>query len=364
MTTDVFVIDAPHQLLNAMEARDVFGGDAELIIIAAYYPLESFGLLIDGADWAAVHAIETKDDLGVTSPLWKWAQRRFPGGFRFAAEYRRRRRLDGLAKRYAGVKRIVLGNYTRMFLHFANLLPEATVVLLDDGTSTLMTNSSRVGGSDRDDSDRAGTALAVRAALRSGVLGLKVSEPPQVTFFTSYELEVRPGDSVIRNPYSRLRALAAESELVEVVYFLGQPLSEDRWMLESEYLRYLAGVKEHLAAATLYYVPHKREAMEKVERIRGELGLDVVRFDVPIEYALVRSPTRPKAIASFHSSALDNCRLLFGDLLEIFAFYIRSEHLLREHGSVERFYDYYRTAGADAIQVIDAIPDDGGARAV
>lgn len=349
------LVAAPHQLLNATEAKLAFSDpDAALVVLSDAYTVENFTAVTAGGSWKTIYMLEVKDDKEIASLVHHRLLRHLPMLRRLVADRVRRKRIDSLRRTVVGVKRVLLGNDLPIFRHFANSFPSASVVLLDDGTATLEINRHR----------RDGPATRwpvtwveqLRAWWRATLVGLKSREVDSVTFFTTYDLRVRKGDSLVLNEYTHMRARLAEADICAEVYFLGQPLTEDFWMSAKDYFRYLRDVKRYFGDRRVVYVPHKREAEAKIEQLRVEVDMPMIRFDVPIEYALLRSPKRPAAIASFHSSALENCTTLFGSTLEAYAFYIHPEHIKGFSSTITDIYDYFRTNAADVIQVIEATP--------
>lgn len=353
---------APHQILNAVEAKHHFGdNDVALVIMCDTYSSADFEPMVEEGEWQAVYVIEDRDSPAVVSLNRHGLLKRSYTLRRLATDTWRRNRIDELAGNVAGVKRVYLGNYNPLLCHFAQSFPDASVILLDDGTDTLTNIEAR-----RVRGQGASISLPARFSrlrlwLRNKAIGATSREPQSVTFFTTYDFDPTGSDSKVVNDYRWLRSLANASEVGNDVYFLGQPLAEDGWMTKENYYRYVAAIKEYFADQNLIYVPHKREADESVRYVQASLSIPVMRFKTPIEHALLNAPHRPKAVASLNSSALDNCRSIFGNTLHIYAFYVSPEHLLNRREFIQDIYDYFRSRRDGIVKVID--PFDSGLQA-
>lgn len=348
---NVFLVDTPHQLLNATEAKKSLAtGDALLVaILYEQYPQRAYELLIQTMDWDDVRYVPAKS--GSPGTVIRWLRDHASGRLRdynaAIEQFGLRRRLNVLPDLIGHVSRLLLGNYAQPYMrHFANVLRPDEVVLLDDGTATILINEMRkktTRGSDRQ-----------RTLMETAIdrfVGFDRTEPNNVVFFTAYDLAVRPGDRVVKHRFEFLRGLAGAAPRTEEILFLGQTFFFEGLSSE-KYLRYMSRVKQFYAGGRLVYVPHKLEPPERIARIEADLGLLVRRFDVPIEYQLTFGGTRPLRLASFCSSALENCRMIFGDDLHIDSFYIDLADFSMEPEFIRSIYGYFESKRSDHFRLI------------
>ena len=340
MSRNVFFILTPLQLLNAVEAKHALGVESNtLVILTSGYSSRQVRALVDDGEWEQIHDFTLFDEDGRKPNRIVWHYR----------TYRVKQSLEALAASLPGVHGLFLGNYTdALARHFANVVPHETLYLLDDGTTTLDINHLR------QPSPKPAAPLVplLKRSARNLLLGLRTREADRVTFFSTYDLEVRPGDSLIRNSYSHLRARAARLATNDEVLFLGQPLTEDAQMSEGRYRDYLRSIRAHFRERSFVYAPHKRESREKVRRLERDLELPVREFEFPVEYQLSLTGMAPGVLASFFCTALDNCRLMFGDSFKIAAFYIDPSDLDKERDFVESVYAYLRTHSGPGFEVL------------
>lgn len=351
---NVFMIETAHQLLNAIEAKHRLGlQDCRLVVIVHRdYPRSAYEVLVGPGEWAAVHYLEKIDEPESPSGFWfKFrGSERMRGYFATLQLRKLRQRLDDVARSMVRAERVFLGNYWVDYMrHFANVLPHDSLWLLDDGTATLLINERRRQGRPLDRCERTERA---KIHLIYRAIGMDTRQERGLTFFTIYELETKAEDEVYRHDYSYLRSVAGVGDPSDEVFFLGQTLI-DEGLSREDYLEYLKKVLDYFAGEKLVYVAHKGEPADKVAYIENELGVPVRRFGVPIEYQLTVRRSKPKLLASFCSSALENCRVIFGDELQIRAFYIDPARCKTHPDLIRGIYDYYRSKARPAFEVVE-----------
>ena len=351
---NVFMIETAHQLLNAIEAKHRLGlRDCRLVVMVHRdYPRSAYEVLVAPEEWAAVHYLERIDEPEGPSGFWFrfGGSERLRGYFATLQLRKLRQRLDELAGSMVRAERVFLGNYWVEYMrHFANVLPHDRLWLLDDGTATLLINDRRRQGQPL---DRYESTERVKVRLVNRALGMDTRQEPGLSFFTIYELETRAEDEVFRHDYAYLRSVAQGGEASDEVFFLGQTLM-DEGLSREDYLEYLKKVLVYFAGEKLVYVAHKGEPADKVAYIENELGVPVRRFGVPIEYQLTFRRSKPKLLASFCSSALENCRVIFGTELQIRAFYIDPVRCKTHPSLIRGIYDYYRSKAGPGFEVVE-----------
>ena len=244
-----------------------------------------------------------------------------------------------------------LGNV--MMRHFANVAEPSEIVALDDGTATLQYAAWR-------NQNTWGKKKRFSKVLglwgKRLLLGVRDRVPDHLTFFSVYDVELPPQDRWAKNSFDDLRSRAADLDAEDRIYFLGGPLVEAKILSEDEYVWHLQKVAGFFAGTKVTYVAHRREHWERVERIGQLLGWDVRLFDFPIEFQLAVVGPRPRTLAAFFSSALENCRTVFGDLLEIYSFRLSADHFAQESTrgeSVRTVYNRYTSLSGEYFHIVD-----------
>ncbi len=338
---NVFFVLSPLQLINVLEAKAFFGTEDNTLIVlrdtSQGYPISMFKRLIGASEWDRIIYLTTFDDETITT---------FNRPYEYYRVYKMRRLLDKLAASLGPVQNLFIGHYTEPAArHFINVLSYTTCYLVDDGSNTLGVNTER---------KRLGTryALPLRTALRNAVLGLRPDQPEALTFFTVYDLEPLPGDTVVPNTYTHFRQLIKEVPQSDEVWFLGEPLSRDRYVTRAVYLDYLALAKDFYRDYRFVYLPHSREERTDVDDLQRILGCEVRRYGLPVEVALSRAAARPREIVSFITAAISTCAAMFGETLPLTSLYLEPRHLLKHHTFVESVYAYFRTSMGPNVRVM------------
>lgn len=352
----VFIVETPLQLLNAIEAKHSLDlGECFLILILSDpFPEQVFRPLLNLADWKNVDCIWLSHRFDPINLQWlgKPLSHRLNEYVKESKQLVKRLKFDKLSSNCAEIDNLVLGNLLQGYMqHLANLIKARRVYLLDDGTDTLRVNASRK-RIEPDPTFVPGSLLRrAKNCIRRVLLDWDVREIRSVTFFTSYDLDLSPKDSYIRNNYTFWRERLKTSATKDVVYFLGQPLVEDGYLAQENYLAALTKIVKHYAGQNILYLTHRREAEANVEAIRG-MGFRVGRFDLPIEVQMLNEEM-PSELSSFFSSALDNSRIIFGANVKVTAFRIDQKCFLPGCEFVEEIYEYFRTHSEPAFRVIN-----------
>jgi hypothetical protein len=348
---NAFVIYAPYQLLNAIEAvHSLQLSNNHLFVILDQGFDTKLMPLIRPNEWASVRFLSVSTHIrnawiSFLGPRLSGLILRFMGRLK---HFMKRRRVDAAIYSLGRVQNLFLGMYrndAKPFMrHFANVLKHDRLLLLDDGTDTLEINRQRNDGIARNGSRYASESVPpwrkVISQIRSRYYDWNTMDAPTLTYFTVYDLEAGNGDRVIKNEYRYLKSLSGSMHREDTVYFIGQCLVEDRFMTAETYLDYLHRVKEHYLHHKIIYIVHPRESAAMVEKIRDCVGLKTRRFNVPIECEMAFHGPIPRELASFFSSALESCRHLLSDATSIVSFQIAAEHLLRGQQEIQSFYNY------------------------
>jgi hypothetical protein len=349
---NVFFIETPLQLVNAIEAKHALEltDNHVVILLSDIYPVGLFRPLLGDEQWDSAQYVDSRVPARhALHRLRDHPSQRIRSYYETTELRDLRKRLDALAGSLGVADALVLGNYCLDHMrHFANALSHEKLILIDDGTTTLDI---------ADDRRRyaAGRSPRVRRsrtdALVNFLIGWRLGHRDRATFFTVYDMDVGSADTLVRHSYDYLRGRASEFECNGEVLFLGQTIYYEG-ISEDAYLDELRRVGAHFAGDTLVYAPHKGEKPDRVERIRQELGWEIRRYDAPIEYQLAMRGPLPRILASFYSSALENCRLIFGSRLMIESVYLDPGLVPRAAAFVRSVYDYYESKTSEHFRVV------------
>jgi hypothetical protein len=353
----VFLVKSPLQLLNAIEAKHYFRLNTEDCVLIIMGDRKSQPQILELANiqhhWGKVvllenvnllfgNPLEENSHYSAIKSIWQSDIFRSPA-FNI-------RRLNRISQHIGEVRYIFMGYARYVYMrHFVNRTPHQKTFLLDDGSATIQIAKERKEGLNK--ASRLSVDKKIKLFAKKLFQRLKSEEKESLCFFTAYDVEPGEKDEVIKNNYDYIRSVNKILEQDDVVYFLGSPLSEAGIMEQKEYLECLEKVNNYFRGLKLVYVAHRREKKENLEEIRKSLNIDVVLFNFPIEYQIAMVGPRPKILASFVSSALDNCRLIMGKELTIISFKLRLKNCQRRE-DIELLYNYYTTKVSDNFSVI------------
>lgn len=363
-TQNLFVVNTPHQLLNAIEAIHFFRltNNHLLVVRPRSGGQDRFISLIKPHDWATV---------GFPTPFIDGSPRmqKFlgPRAFRWYCRYlhfQQMAKLTSLARRFRRVDKLFIGHYfaeEKPFMrHLANTIQSNAVYLLDDGTDTIEINRRRHSldakaclASSKPTFFQNSLIKTVETRLRNKYWDWHLHELPSLTFFTIYDLDVRKGDQLIRNDYSYLRsqAVSQKEPMNDTVLFIGQCIADGYFEVDLHF-EFLLKIKEYFTGKRLVYVAHPRETEDCMKRIREELKWDIWPSTSVIEHDLIVRGIKPNTVAGFVSSALITLAYLFDPDVRIVCFHIAPEHWKGWREDAIGVYDYLRRKAEDRITVV------------
>lgn len=289
---DLFVIDTPLQLLNALEARYYFGDHPSTLVLLHWpvWPKMVFERLLSEMEWEGI----TWVSMGIERPVQRYPLISLSVSDRFNEyrwvyrQYRRRRRLDATLVRIGQVDRLVIGNLFNQYMqHVAIRVQYNELIAVDDGTDTLRVAALRQKAIDMSEElPPTDFIRSVKNLINKRYVEWAARQPRSVSFFTAYDVEVGKKDQLIRNSYRWLQKYMTNCKKSDQVFFLGQPLIEDGYLEESTYLEYLNKIVSYFNPKRVVYVPHKRESKHTIMLVEREVGLVARFFDGPIETVL------------------------------------------------------------------------------
>lgn len=355
----VFVVETPLQMVNATEAKHCLGlGDCCLVIMLSEpFPKRAFQPLLSFGGWKSIRYISVSHRYKPLNLKWLGASAAdaINEYIKESKQLLKRFAFDRLARRLGKADNLVVGNLFAQYIqHLANRVHAQRIYLLDDGTDTLRVNSLRKNSAHHVVPNRVSFIRWIKDHVRTAFIDWDIRQKESVTFFSSYELDVKPGDDYIRNTYAFWRQRSKEAVRRDAVFFLGQPLVEDGYLSTNAYVNLLTEVIKFYQGKSVVYLTHRRETKAKLEALKA-IGLTVDSFDLPIEVHMLTKEL-PEELASFFSSALDNSRIIFGDRLSVTAFRI-GEHLFKPgHEFVAEIYHYLGTQSGPNFRVWDLQP--------
>lgn len=360
---NLFVVDTPHQLLNAVEAVHSLQlkNNHLLVTRPRNGAQDRFTPLIKAVDWVTVsfpsvwirpkHRIQTL--LGSVGNRW----------YCRCLHLMEMLALSKVAFRFRNVDGLFLGHYsiewTPFMRHIANTVKYNTLYLLDDGTDTIEINNRRHRSEGHNCEVEKGCTSESPIWKKVGVYLLakywrwNLADAPSVTFFTAYDLDVGEHDQLVRNNYSYLRSLAPQKRiyLADTVVFIGI-CSSDNYIEMDAHLDFLSEVRAHFAEKKILYVAHPRDSAACVARIREHLKCELWQCSSVIEYDLIVRGINPSVVGAFPSSALITLAHLMDPEVGIVSFHIAPEHWVHWADDAVAAYDYIKNKVQQRVTVV------------
>jgi hypothetical protein len=354
---NVFLIETPHQLINAIEAKCFFNlkNNYLFILLHSDYPMSAYRRLVSDGDWDKIIYENLNHENKFSSFLkYKIKSERLISYIETLELIALRNRLDKLSKSIGEVENLFLGNYMINYMrHFANKTKYESLYLLDDGTATLLVYNER---EKNNDGLTKINLTKLKKVMLKKIVGLNSDHPDNLTYFTTYDLKENNKDRFIKNNYEYMKSRALKTKNDDLVYFLGMTAILEGFSDEN-YFNYMQKVIKYFSNQNLIYIPHKLEPENRIEALKSFLSLKIQKIDVPIEYYLGIFGNIPKILSSFFSSALENCRVIFGNSLNIKVFYVDPEKFPNKPEFVRSVYQYYESKTNESFEVINLEKD-------
>jgi len=346
---NAFLIKTPLQLLNAIEAKYYFNLDTDdciLVVMSDRKSLPQVLALINKInEWGTVIVLN-EVSLFFGNPVIN-ENKTLHINYDLKSKILSKsvfnvHRLNRISHYLGSINYIFIGDVRYIYMkHFMNIVPHNEIVVLDDGIATIKIAEDRKKGVLENKND----SVIKKLKLYSKKIfqGVKNKSKNSLCFFTMFDVAPGENDRVIKNSFEHIRSAIDLLPVSDEVYFIGSPVSETGILSRDECFMHMRRVIKYFSNKKIIYIAHRRESAEKLNMIKNDLNLSVVLFDYPIEYQLALIGPRPKVLASFVSTALDSCRLIFGSKLEIISFKLNlTDSPKRE--LVEKIYMSYKSS--------------------
>lgn len=329
---DLFVVESPLQYLNAEEASFHFKSGINSVL-----------LVLEGASKESVKQMSNiirKEAWGTIVFINGSNERRLL--------YKCQSKIDCLLQKHVGeIRYVFIGEYRSMLMrHIVNSSRCQSAYLLDDGNVSIKIHKEI-----RELNFSLSKVKWFRKAL-NWVNRLQYHNIEYIKFFTVYSAYTDQDD--VLNDYKLLRArIKNVQQFDDVVWFLGNNISEMGFVDRSFYLSQLKLVSIALEGKNVFYLPHRRENYQKFSEIE-ELGMKVITMDIPVEIALLDFDILPNRVASFCSSALDNIYNIYGESIVTVAFKYNFNMVKSStyRHTLEQAYNQYELYDSSRFQII------------
>ena len=338
---NLFIISAPLQLLNAIEAKHYFKTTHNILVLMYNSELNEIDYnqkinLVETDEWEEI----------IYYDLAKIAKKK-----RFFEQVKLIKKLKKDTYEY-----LFPGDFgTIQQAIMANINTE-NIYLLDDGTASI-TIYDKI--KDQLFFNKIPFSKKMKL-LRYRLMNLKYEIKQDINFFTIYNLQSLEHRKVIQHDFSYIKQSRLQKcEKSSDIYILGQKLVEINWMNEEKYIEYLKKIiilmmDKH--DGKIIYKPHRSEKITPAYAclINDRFSIDEHINEGPIETVLIDKNIYPAVIISFFSSALFTLDKIFDDTL-IYAIRIKREDLIIEDKTVGLIDNCYTFFADTNVIIMDEI---------
>ncbi|WAP56548.1 hypothetical protein N6H00_17125 [Streptomyces sp. S465] len=272
--------------------------------------------------------------------------------------------IGGLRGPLRRAARIVIGDpFSRYVQLLLTLTRAQDLVVVDDGTATMEFISQLAKGEPLVRWHRRGSRGArdvvfapVSATARRR---LTPDDKRRVEVFSSMPVEPPTGVTITANDFAWTRARFGPPRLTGGTDLVGTSLVETGVVDLERYLE-AVGSLARAHGATRYFA-HRRESAEKLSRVAGEVGLEIVRPDLPLELIARRGPIG-HTIVSFPSTVVHTLPLaLAGTGVQVAVCDVDPAWLTSDASPRAQGFLSGVTGTARDVRRLDSAPRDAGA---
>ncbi len=329
MTSNLYIVESPLQLLNAIEAKEEFTAKKNILIVKFSnerrnnYQIEK---LLKESFWDRIYKIPyiytTKTQIiyfCFLTRLLVWQKQKF--------------------------QKIFIGEFRsdEMWM-LLNNVQHIETFLLDDGSVTIEVQKNYLKEIEKYNSEK---SRSKRKYILYNFFFLKAPKRKVIDLFTMFDLKPHPGQKVIQNNF---KALASKIINIDdhansnTVFFIGSNIVErgivnDKYFFECiEYIVNFYKANEK----NIIYLPHRRENEKKLLTMKNQFGIEVLYPSDLIELYFLNKKIWPKHIASFYSTALYSLKKIY-KCREVDVFKLDFTQLNKEfQSSIDSTYKFYK----------------------
>jgi hypothetical protein len=236
----------------------------------------------------------------------------------------------------------------------ANNIDAKNKIYLDDGTMTFILVEKANNGTNVIAGNAFKKILKKNLAL---LFGLRPDTSNLKSLFTIFNLDTSANLKIIQNDLNFLR-LKGEAGKETGTYLIGGAYVEDDIICENEYMNILASIK-CMIVGEIFYMPHRREKIKKLNIISNTMGFKIVNTDMPIELFFFINRINPECIIGFFSTALYSLSKIMGSH-RVSSVLISSNNMNAQHK--DRINEFYSNFNKHNIQVL-SVADVGSGMA-
>jgi len=298
---NLFLVQTPFQLFNAIEAKNRFHKNEKNILIIIHKGneknLNQINTIIDyDKDWMKIIQIDFITTFQrllypfyIKTFIDKWNQ--------------------------LHVNTIYVALYRNIAAHIVNSVKHTTTIIYDDGNT--MFKTIKFLNEKKKKSFSALRGLKDRILLRN----TKIDFLYDSTLFTLFDITSFQNieNSVIKNDFSYFKSKIKNLRKEKNIFFIGSKMIHNG-LKKKTFEKVLKTVIEFYAKLNkeVYYVPHRYEDLSYLEKLAKEFNFILMPFSSIIEFEFIMKGIDPSEVATFRSTAVDTLNIIYDADVRIF----------------------------------------------
>lgn len=256
------------------------------------------------------------------------------------------------------IDKLILGNYSNFISQYCTQIINTETFVLDDGTGSITRASKRERELNEEipffELNRKKGALRL-VKLIMGFYNYNI--PKKLIFFSSYTFHLAGRDEIVHNDFSFIKRLYSNQKKDNnLIYFIGSPISEVGYITLENEINIILSMLSKFKGNKVIYIPHRLDSNTKLKRIKE--NIDILSFDLPIEFALTQITALPYQIVGFFSSALFNLMDMVQKDISFYSVKIPNDWYLRENLRSRALQVYNELAHTNRIVVEEYQDED------
>lgn len=174
----------------------------------------------------------------------------------------------------------------------------------------------------------------------------------KIDFFTIFDLPQIANEIIIQHKFENLSNKFLNEKKLDfnLVYFLGQNLTQAKIVSKEKYIFYIQTIIEKYKDKKIVYIPHRTEILHyEIKQLESE-NFEILFPNLPVEIYFLKLNILPFEIISFHSTALYTLKLILKQV-KIKAFKINIQDIEKLKQTVEFCQEFLTKAKIEFNEV-------------
>jgi len=178
--------------------------------------------------------------------------------------------------------------------------------------------------------------------LRFNLLGLKTSTEKMINIFTFFNLCKIDNSKIINHNFEKFKKIhnLKSKNIKNVIYILGQPLTENNRVKSESYEDYLNLIINKHKDCKIFYLMHRREEKNRLLAYNLTEEISIIESTQPGEFFFANLDYKPKAIYGINTTLLFSLATIFDDL-SINSYLFKQEDILKNQEWFKESIKYF-----------------------